>query len=203
MNDTRKGFYVPKWVAAATAVVVVGGIGFGAGQVTASDSSGAAATSAQSPFANGRFGPFSGRQGTGSTSGGTGSGSTSGGSGSGSTSGGTGSGSTSGGSGSQTAPSNTGQAFLGVSVQDAPNAAGATIADVASGSPAATAGLQTADVVTAVGGTPITSASDLGTAVHAHQPGDVVTVTYQRNGTTATVQVTLGSAAAASTTPSN
>jgi len=192
-----KGFYVPKWVAAATVVVVIGGAGFAVGQVTATDNTGSAAASARSPFSNGRFGPFSPRQGTRTAPGGLGSGSTSGGTTPGSNS-------TGNGSGTQTTPSTTtGQAFLGVSVQDAANAQGATIGTVASGSPAATAGLQSGDVVTAVDTTAVTTASGLGTAIHAHQPGDSVTITYQRNGTTSTVHVTLGSPAAASTTPSN
>ena len=192
----RKGVYIPKWAAAAAVVVAVGGIGFGVGHVTANDDTGSATASAQSRVSNGRLGPFPRDHGTGSTSGGTANGSTSGGTTPGSNSAGNG-------TGSQTAPSPTRRVVLGVSVQDATNPPGATIANVANASPAATAGLQSGDVVTAVDGTTITSASDLGTAVAAHNPGDAVTISYQRNGTTSNAHVTLASPAAASSTPNN
>jgi len=48
-------------------------------------------------------------------------------------------------------------------------------------------------VITKVDDTAITSPDDLAAAVNGHQPGDQVTVTYQRDGATKTAQVTLGS----------
>jgi membrane-associated protease RseP (regulator of RpoE activity) len=83
--------------------------------------------------------------------------------------------------------------FLGVSAQDATGtASGAQLATVATGSPADQAGLKAGDVVTAVGGSPVTSAAQLAERIRAHQPGDQVTITYTRTGTAAQVQVKLG-----------
>jgi PDZ domain-containing protein len=59
---------------------------------------------------------------------------------------------------------------------------GARIDLVQPGSPAAAAGIQCNDVVTAVDGTPIHTAADLVSAVHAHHPGQSVTVTVTRTG---------------------
>jgi putative serine protease PepD len=81
-------------------------------------------------------------------------------------------------------------AYLGVFVGDA-NGAGAKIARVRSGSPADKAGLKVGDVVTDFGGETIQSPDNLTSAVSAHQPGDTVTVTYQRGGSTKTADVTL------------
>jgi putative serine protease PepD len=82
-------------------------------------------------------------------------------------------------------------AYLGVFVGDAAGA-GAKIARVRSGSPAAKAGLKVGDVVTEFGGRTIGSADDLTAAVSAHQPGDKVSVTYRRGNSTKTADVTLG-----------
>ena len=83
-------------------------------------------------------------------------------------------------------------AYLGVSVQTPAARSGAQIGSVASGSPAADAGLKAGDVITAFDGQTITSPDDLTTAVSAKQPGDKVTITYVRNGQSATASVTLG-----------
>jgi S1-C subfamily serine protease len=81
-------------------------------------------------------------------------------------------------------------AFLGVSVQD--GAAGASIAAVVTGGPADQAGIAAGDVITSVGGTTITSASDLSTAMAAHNPGDRVTVTWTAaDGTSQSATITL------------
>jgi putative serine protease PepD len=70
--------------------------------------------------------------------------------------------------------------------------AGARVASVQPGSPAADAGLQPGDVVTAIDDRPVTSSTELTAAVRSRQPGDEVSLTVQRNGGTRTVQVTLG-----------
>jgi S1-C subfamily serine protease len=81
-------------------------------------------------------------------------------------------------------------AFLGVSLQD--SGAGATVAGVLSGGPAAAAGIAGGDVITSVGGTPVTSAASLGTAMAGHQPGDRVRVAWTTAaGVTHSVTVTL------------
>ena len=82
--------------------------------------------------------------------------------------------------------------YLGVYVQTSTNRSGAQIASVKSGSPAAAAGLKGGDVVTAFDGGTITSPDDLTAAVAAKRPGDKVSVTYVRSGSTKTTQVTIG-----------
>jgi putative serine protease PepD len=88
--------------------------------------------------------------------------------------------------------------YLGVqlttaSAIGAANAApGATVAAVASGSPAAKAGLVRGDVITAVNGTAATSADDVTAAIVALEPGQKVTLQVTRGGSSRTVSVTLG-----------
>jgi putative serine protease PepD len=83
-------------------------------------------------------------------------------------------------------------AYLGIQVGDATNGAGAQIERVVSGAPADKAGLQAGDIITAVGSTPVTSADDLTAAINARAPGDKVTLTITRNGSTKSIVVTLG-----------
>jgi membrane-associated protease RseP (regulator of RpoE activity) len=83
--------------------------------------------------------------------------------------------------------------FLGVATQDATGTTpGAQIATVATGSPADQAGLKAGDLVTAVDGSPVTSAAQLAQQIRAHQSGDQVTITYTRNGASAQAPVKLG-----------
>ena len=82
--------------------------------------------------------------------------------------------------------------YLGVFVQTPANRAGAQVARVKSGSPAANAGLKAGDVITSFAGETIQSPTDLTAAVGAKAPGDKVSVTYVRNGTTKTTDVTIG-----------
>jgi putative serine protease PepD len=81
-------------------------------------------------------------------------------------------------------------AFLGVLLRDS-STGGAAIQSVRSGTPAAKAGLQSGDLIVKVDGKTISSASQLRGAINAHKPGDAITVTYTRNGTTHTASVTL------------
>lgn len=89
---------------------------------------------------------------------------------------------------------------LGVGVADAVGQSasspglGATVQSVTSGGPAAGAGLLVGDVLTAVDGRQVTTADGLIVAVRSHQPGSVVTLTYQRGGTARTVKATLSTA---------
>jgi serine protease Do len=73
-----------------------------------------------------------------------------------------------------------------------PTSHGVVVASVEPGSPAAQAGIQSGDVITAFDGTPVTSASGLQNLVHATHPGQVVSVTLNRNGHVMTVSVTVG-----------
>jgi putative serine protease PepD len=83
-------------------------------------------------------------------------------------------------------------AYLGVSIGDTPNDTGASISRVIAGSPADKAGLQAGDVVTAIGGKQISTADDLTALVATYKPGDKVTLTLQRGGSTKTVDITFG-----------
>ena len=93
-------------------------------------------------------------------------------------------------------------AYLGVKLLEIPGGVAQQL-----GVPAAKAGLKAAtaqkvvdgqsyptggDVITALDGAAITSSAELQTAVDAKRPGDTVTVTYARGGSTHTVTVTLG-----------
>jgi putative serine protease PepD len=80
-------------------------------------------------------------------------------------------------------------AYLGVRIDS--TASNARIASVQSGTPAAKAGLEAGDVVTSLGGTKISSPDELASAVNAHKPGEKVTITYERGGTSHSLELTL------------
>ncbi len=90
-----------------------------------------------------------------------------------------------------------GRAALGVAVRGVVDQdgrpAGAAIVSTVDGGPAADAGMRAGDVITRVGNTRITTAQSLSEALAAHEPGDRVKVTYLRDGSTRTAEVTLGS----------
>jgi S1-C subfamily serine protease len=82
------------------------------------------------------------------------------------------------------------EAFLGVSMGD-----GLTLAGVVDGSAAAGAGLGAGDTVTSLGGTQVSTQTQLRRAVAAHAPGDRVSVTWSNpSGTSHSATVTLGRA---------
>jgi putative serine protease PepD len=81
-------------------------------------------------------------------------------------------------------------AYLGVRIEGVTG--GAKITTIVAGAPAAKAGLNAGDVITAFDGKAITSADELTAAVTAAKPGEQVTVTVHRDGTTKHVSVTLG-----------
>jgi putative serine protease PepD len=92
-------------------------------------------------------------------------------------------------------------AFLGVQLSSARGAAadgavagvaGAPVASVAGGGPAAKAGLRAGDVITKIDSRLIQDSDDLVAATRAHRPGDQVTLTIERGGRSSTVTVTLG-----------
>jgi S1-C subfamily serine protease len=85
-------------------------------------------------------------------------------------------------------------AYMGVNTGDASsaNSAGALIAGVSAGGPAASAGLRAGDVVTQIGSSQIRDSGDLVAAVGTHKPGDKVDITVKRNGSTQKITVTLG-----------
>ena len=85
-------------------------------------------------------------------------------------------------------------ALLGVSVKTA-SSGGVTVGDVSSGSAADSAGIKVGDVITAVDGTNVPTAEKLRAIIAGHKPGDKITLTIQRAGSTQTVTATLGSKA--------
>jgi putative serine protease PepD len=87
-------------------------------------------------------------------------------------------------------------ARLGISVGDTDTdtvGQGAVVRDVNADSAAEAAGLQDGDVVTKLDDRRITGADSLVATIRSYRPGDQVTVTYFRDGETATAQLTLDS----------
>lgn len=64
---------------------------------------------------------------------------------------------------------------------------------VAPGGAAAQAGITAGDIITSLAGQPADSVAALQSVLAAHKPGDRVQAQVARDGTTATVTVTLGS----------
>jgi S1-C subfamily serine protease len=93
----------------------------------------------------------------------------------------------------------TGQALhasIGINASDVTDGSarqGAYIKQIVPGGPADHAGLKAGDVVTLADTTLISSAADLSVFTLQHNPGDVVTIHYYRNGAESDVSVTLGS----------
>jgi S1-C subfamily serine protease len=86
--------------------------------------------------------------------------------------------------------------YLGIEGGDAAGGdAGALIANVQPGSPAADGGLEDGDLVVGVDGEALTSFGDLGVIIRRHAPGDDLELTVRRNGEEQQVTVTLGSTA--------
>jgi putative serine protease PepD len=71
-------------------------------------------------------------------------------------------------------------------------AGGYKVEQVTSGAPADKAGLKAGDVITKIGDRLVYSYQDVAAAVRSHRPGDVIPITYTRNGSSTTVNVTLG-----------
>lgn len=88
-------------------------------------------------------------------------------------------------------------AFLGVSTRDttvtdgSAKRAGAQVASVSDGTPAAKAGIKTGDVITEVDGQPVGSATALVAQIREMKAGDQTKLTVIRNGAKQTIDVTL------------
>jgi putative serine protease PepD len=82
------------------------------------------------------------------------------------------------------------RAYLGVSTSPSTN--GVTVAAVTAGGPASTAGLRVGDVIKSVGGKTVNDPDQVAAAIQDRHPGDSIDVEVQRNGSTETLQVTLG-----------
>ena len=85
---------------------------------------------------------------------------------------------------------NSNRAFLGVSSEKSEK--GAKIVSVEKESAAEKIGLQKDDIITKVGDTKIEGSDDLYDAIGKYKPEDKVTITYLRDGKTATAAATLG-----------
>jgi putative serine protease PepD len=95
-------------------------------------------------------------------------------------------------------------AYLGVSTGTASGAtAGAQVAEVVQGSPAAEAGLRQGDVITSLGEEEIASTEDLVAAIATREPGETVTLEVERASGSTSVKVTLGTQPAESGTGSS
>ena len=81
-------------------------------------------------------------------------------------------------------------ALLGVTPANASSGVG--ISSVENGSAADNAGLKVGDVITAVDGNAVTTPAQLRAIIAADQPGDKLTLTIRRNGSSKTVTATLG-----------
>ncbi|HWH43826.1 MAG TPA: trypsin-like peptidase domain-containing protein [Thermoleophilaceae bacterium] len=82
--------------------------------------------------------------------------------------------------------------YLGVSTSPSPAGAGALVAEVKAGGPAAAAGIRRGDVIVGVGGDEVERPDDVGSAVVSRRPGESVAIEIERNGARRTVQVRLG-----------
>ena len=82
-------------------------------------------------------------------------------------------------------------ASLGVSVSDDQDGNGAVLREVAEGSAASEAGLEEGDVISEVDERAVRDVDDLIAAIRDHDPGDTVTVSYERDGRSDTASVVL------------
>ncbi|NWG20359.1 MAG: trypsin-like peptidase domain-containing protein [Chloroflexi bacterium] len=73
-----------------------------------------------------------------------------------------------------------------------PVSAGALIAAVESGGPAAQAGLRAGDIITGVGGTKLGQSQSLRSLLLEYQPGDTITLDVLRDGKPLSLDITLG-----------
>lgn len=69
---------------------------------------------------------------------------------------------------------------------------GAVVGTLQVGGPAANAGIALDDLVLGIDGVEVTGADELGREVRRHEPGDVVPVVVERDGTPRTIEVALG-----------
>jgi S1-C subfamily serine protease len=82
-------------------------------------------------------------------------------------------------------------AYVGVFLNSS-STGGAQISSVQSGSPASTAGLHQGDLVTAINGHAVTSTQNFIETVDTYAPGQTITLTVKRGGSTQNLKLTLG-----------
>jgi putative serine protease PepD len=81
---------------------------------------------------------------------------------------------------------------MGVTTQPTEDNRGAEILEFADGSGAAESDLEVGDVITAVDDNVVMDPESLGAAIAGYQPGDEVTVTFERDGRSDAVTIVLG-----------
>jgi putative serine protease PepD len=84
------------------------------------------------------------------------------------------------------------RAYLGVGTEPALATNGALVGSVVPSGPADAAGLKDGDIITSIGGTSATSPEDVSAAIDARKPGDSVDIVVQRDGSSQTFHVKLG-----------
>jgi putative serine protease PepD len=82
---------------------------------------------------------------------------------------------------------------IGANVESAAPDEGVKLSSVESGGPADKAGLETGDIVTAIDGKDVSDIQQLIVRIRTHRPGEQVELTFNRNGSEQSAQVTLGS----------
>jgi putative serine protease PepD len=92
-------------------------------------------------------------------------------------------------------------AYVGVQLQQS-STGGAGVAALSPGGPAASGGLRAGDLITAVNGQTVTSVNSFIATIANYSPGQTVTMTVRRGGSTTTVRVKLGTQPAAATASS-
>jgi putative serine protease PepD len=78
--------------------------------------------------------------------------------------------------------------------QQAGTSEGLYVVAVVPGGPSASAGLRSGDIITEINGEAATDPNQLTAVTLTEKPGDTVTITYERDGKSATAKVTLGTA---------
>ena len=94
------------------------------------------------------------------------------------------------------------RAYLGVQTGTPESGgSGAQISSVVASGPAANAGLRVGDVIKTINGKRVADPTQLSTLISGKQPGDRVSVSISRNGATQTIEVTLGTRPASTSSP--
>jgi putative serine protease PepD len=83
-------------------------------------------------------------------------------------------------------------AYLGVELQSDTTDGGAQVSVATPGAPAQLAGLKAGDVVTAINGKPVSGTDGFIATIDTYQPGNTVTLTVKRGGSTTQIKVKLG-----------
>ncbi len=90
-------------------------------------------------------------------------------------------------------------AYVGVELNGS-SVGGALVSNVQGSSPASAAGVHSGDVVTAINGKPISNTDQFIAVVDNYQPGNKITLTVKRDGSTHQIQLTLGTRPASAST---